>query len=149
MPILPSERTENRYRIDKRASIATTPNQTHGGRAERGDGNTRRPPRCRQHSQHAASGQRRSVRRRVPSAAPTTRDRLVNEHRSTLDNMLHRQTDTTPILIILVFALLLTFTLWRSIGFIMVPWKNSTVVKCLLNRPSSSRSGGFLSWTLS
>lgn len=26
----------------------------------------------------------------------------------------------------------------------MVPWKNSTVVKCLLKRPSSSRSGGFL-----
>lgn len=38
----------------------------------------------------------------------------------------------------------LTLTLWRSMGFIMVPWKNSTVVKCLLNRPSSSRSGGFL-----
>lgn len=26
----------------------------------------------------------------------------------------------------------------------MVPWKNSTVVKCLLNRPSNSKSGGFL-----
>lgn len=37
-----------------------------------------------------------------------------------------------------------TFTLCRSIGFMMVPWKNSTVVKCLLKRPSSSRSGGFL-----
>lgn len=38
----------------------------------------------------------------------------------------------------------LTLTLCRSIGFMMVPWKNSTVVKCLLKRPSSSRSGGFL-----
>lgn len=37
-----------------------------------------------------------------------------------------------------------TFTRCRSIGFIMVPWKNSTVVKCRLNRPSNSKSGGFL-----
>ena len=39
---------------------------------------------------------------------------------------------------------LLTFTRWRSIGFIMLPWKNSTVVKCRLNSPSNSKSGGFL-----
>ncbi|KZS19062.1 Uncharacterized protein APZ42_014571 [Daphnia magna] len=38
----------------------------------------------------------------------------------------------------------LTLTRCRSIGFIMEPWKNSTVVKCRLKRPSSSRSGGFL-----
>ena len=38
----------------------------------------------------------------------------------------------------------LTFTRCRSIGFITLPWKNSTVVKCLFIRPSSSRSGGFL-----
>jgi len=38
----------------------------------------------------------------------------------------------------------LTLTRCRSIGFMMVPWKNSTVVKCRLNSPSSSRSGGFL-----
>lgn len=37
-----------------------------------------------------------------------------------------------------------TLTRWRSIGFIMVPWKNSTVVKWRLKRPSSSKSGGFL-----
>lgn len=41
-------------------------------------------------------------------------------------------------------SLRLTLTRCRSMGFIIVPWKNSTVVKCLLNRPSSSRSGGFL-----
>lgn len=40
--------------------------------------------------------------------------------------------------------MLFTFTLCRSIGFIIVPWKNSTVVKCRLNKPSNSRSGGFL-----
>lgn len=38
----------------------------------------------------------------------------------------------------------LTLTRCRSIGFMMEPWKNSTVVKCRLNSPSSSRSGGFL-----
>ena len=37
-----------------------------------------------------------------------------------------------------------TLTLPRSIGFMMDPWKNFTVVKCLLKNPSSSRSGGFL-----
>lgn len=36
-----------------------------------------------------------------------------------------------------------TFTRLRSMGFITEPWKNSTVVKCRLMRPSSSRSGGF------
>ena len=41
-------------------------------------------------------------------------------------------------------SLLLTFTRCRSIGFIMLPWKNSTVVKCRLNSPSNSKSGGFL-----
>lgn len=30
-------------------------------------------------------------------------------------------------------------------GFIIVPWKNSTVVKWRLNKPSNSKSGGFLS----
>lgn len=29
-------------------------------------------------------------------------------------------------------------------GFIIVPWKNSTVVKWRLNSPSNSKSGGFL-----
>ena len=37
-----------------------------------------------------------------------------------------------------------TFTLCKSGVLIMEPWKNLTVVKCRLKRPSSSRSGGFL-----
>lgn len=37
-----------------------------------------------------------------------------------------------------------TLTRCRSMGFIIVPWKNSTVVKCRLNSPSNSKSGGFL-----
>lgn len=40
----------------------------------------------------------------------------------------------------------ITLTRCRSIGFIMVPWKNSTVVKCRLNKPSNSKSGGFLAF---
>ena len=37
-----------------------------------------------------------------------------------------------------------TFTLCKSGVLIIEPWKNLTVVKCRLKRPSSSRSGGFL-----
>lgn len=37
-----------------------------------------------------------------------------------------------------------TLTRCRSMGFIIVPWKNSTVVKWRLNSPSNSKSGGFL-----
>lgn len=48
-----------------------------------------------------------------------------------------------------IHSRLLTLTRCRSIGFIMEPWKNSTVVKWRLKRPSSSRSGGFLQTPLS
>lgn len=37
-----------------------------------------------------------------------------------------------------------TLTRCRSMGFIIVPWKNSTVVKWRLNSPSNSKSGGLL-----
>lgn len=40
--------------------------------------------------------------------------------------------------------MLFTLTRCKSIGFMIVPWKNSTVVKCRLNKPSNSKSGGFL-----
>lgn len=44
MPILPSERTVRyRYRSNTRASIATTPNQTHGGWWRGPEGHTTRP----------------------------------------------------------------------------------------------------------
>lgn len=41
-----------------------------------------------------------------------------------------------------------TLTLCKSMGFIIVPWKNSTVVKWRLNSPSNSRSGGLLCFFL-
>lgn len=56
----------------------------------------------------------RSVRplaRHVPSAAPQPRA-IGYEHRSTLDNMLHRQTDTTPILL---FFVCVTFTYFHPL----------------------------------
>lgn len=62
----------------------------------------------------------------------------------------HEQIKCTPEMVMEVDGIqhtvnaTLTFTLCRSIGFMIVPWKNSTVVKCLLNNPSSSKSGGFL-----
>lgn len=76
MPILPSERTGNRYRSDKRASIATTPNQTHGGRAERGGpgGARRAADNTQQHSDsQRGSGALRRALRRAPRAAHTSR----------------------------------------------------------------------------
>ena len=39
---------------------------------------------------------------------------------------------------------ILTLTRWRSFASMTVPWKNSTCVKCRLNKPSSSKSGSFL-----
>ena len=41
-------------------------------------------------------------------------------------------------------ALKLTLTLCKSTVFMIEPWKKVTVVKCLLNRPSSSNPGGVL-----
>lgn len=47
-------------------------------------------------------------------------------------------------LFLLILIICITLTRCRSMGFIIVPWKNSTVVKWRLNKPSNSRSGGLL-----
>jgi len=47
-----------------------------------------------------------------------------------------------------VNAALRTLTRWRSLASMTVPWKNSTWVKCRLNKPSNSKSGSFLQYSV-